>query len=167
MRRIRHASPPQVIVLPVGQITPWLGPASTAKIYRFAAPPNQLYNSAVPFRTRGVGHRHERWNGMRWTRQRRARRMIAGRFAVSDHRAPDERRLSPAKPSGEDGWLRTAKPCGSGTRCWCQVGGGDVGPTGRDKTFNPPMTVTRGIRRRGERGISRKAIARGMPECFR
>jgi hypothetical protein len=40
-------------------------------------------------------------------------------------------------------------------------------PTGRDKTFNPPMTVTRRIRRRGERGISRKAIARGMPECLR
>jgi hypothetical protein len=42
-----------------------------------------------------------------------------------------------------------------------------VSPTGRDKTFNPPMTVTRRIRRRGERGISRKAIARGMPECLR
>jgi hypothetical protein len=42
-----------------------------------------------------------------------------------------------------------------------------AGPTGRDKTVNPPMTVTRRIRRRGERGISRKTIARGMPECFR
>jgi hypothetical protein len=29
------------------------------------------------------------------------------------------------------------------------------------------VTVTRRIRRRGEHGISRKAIARGMPECFR
>jgi hypothetical protein len=29
------------------------------------------------------------------------------------------------------------------------------------KTFNPPMTVTRRIRRRGERGISRKTIAQG------
>jgi hypothetical protein len=39
--------------------------------------------------------------GMRWTRQRRhvLRRM-------------DERRQSPAKPFGEDGWLRTAKSCG-------------------------------------------------------
>jgi hypothetical protein len=25
---------------------------------------------------------------------------------------------------------RTAKPCGPGTRCWCQVGGGVVNPTG-------------------------------------
>jgi len=32
---------------------------------------------------------------------------------VSEHRALDERR-----------GLWTAKPCGSGTRCWCQVGGG-------------------------------------------
>jgi hypothetical protein len=40
-----------------------------------------------------------------------------------------------------------------------------VSPTGRDKTFNSPMTVARRIRRRGERGISRKTIVRGMPEC--
>src|SRR5258708_29744204 len=43
---------------------------------------------------------------VRWTRER------------SDG-APDERRRSPAKPFGEDGWLRTAKACGFGTRCWC------------------------------------------------
>src|SRR5258705_7306162 len=30
---------------------------------------------------------------------------------------------------------------------------------------NLSATVTRRIRRRGERGISRKAIAQGMPEC--
>jgi hypothetical protein len=40
-----------------------------------------------------------------------------------------------------------------------------VGPTGPDKTFNPPMTVTRRIRRRGEHGISRKTIVQGMPGC--
>ncbi len=68
---------------------------------------------------------------------------------------------------GEDGLLRTAKPCGPGARCWCQVGGGFEGPTGFIRTANSPMTVTRRIRRRGERGISRKAIARGMPECLR
>jgi hypothetical protein len=32
---------------------------------------------------RGVGHRHERWDGMRWTRQRRARKLVAGRFSES------------------------------------------------------------------------------------
>jgi hypothetical protein len=35
------------------------------------------------------------------------------------------------------------------------------GPNRVRKTFNPPMTVTRRIRRRGERGISRKTIAQG------
>jgi hypothetical protein len=34
-------------------------------------------------------------------------------------------------------------------------------------SLKPAVTVTRRTRRRGERGISRKAIARGMPECFR
>jgi hypothetical protein len=30
-----------------------------------------------------------------------------------------------------------------------------IDPTGPDNTFNPPMTVARRIRRRGEHGISR------------
>src|SRR6266478_700656 len=42
-----------------------------------------------------------------------------------------------------------------------------VGPTGLGQTFNPQMTVARRIRRRGEHGISRKTIARGMPGDFR
>jgi hypothetical protein len=73
-----------------------------------------------------------------------ARMVIAGR--VSRERATgaqDERR-----------WLRTAKPCGPDTRCWCQV-------ERRRSQLNPPTTVTRRIRRRGEQGISRKAIAQG------
>jgi hypothetical protein len=61
--------------------------------------------------------------------------------------------------------LRTAKPCGPGTRCWCQVGGGVASPTGFGKTFNPPMTVTRRIRRRGERGISRENHCAGKAGC--
>ena len=60
--------------------------------------------------------------------------------------------------------LRTAKPCGPGTRCWCQVGGGASARPGLDNPYSP-TTVTRRIRRRGERDISRKTIARGMPEC--
>jgi hypothetical protein len=42
-----------------------------------------------------------------------------------------------------------------------------VGPTGRRQDLNPRMTVTRRIRRRGEHGISRKTIARGMPGLLR
>jgi hypothetical protein len=36
---------------------------------------------------RGVGHRHERWDGLRWTRQRRARAWSQGGYPVSDRTA--------------------------------------------------------------------------------
>jgi len=42
-----------------------------------------------------------------------------------------------------------------------------VGPTGRGYAVNSPTTVTRRIRRRGERDISRKAIAQGMSDRLR
>jgi hypothetical protein len=35
-------------------------------------------------RGRGVGHRHERWDGMRWTRRCRARDGIAGRASARE-----------------------------------------------------------------------------------
>ena len=38
-------------------------------------------------------------------------------------------------------------------------------PTGVEESLNPPTTVTRRIRRRGEPGISRKAITQGMPDA--
>jgi hypothetical protein len=53
---------------------------------------------------------------------------------------------------------RTVKPCGPGTRCWCQVGGGLASPTGSRKTFNPPMMVTKRIRRRGARNKPLKPL---------
>jgi len=31
--------------------------------------------------------------------------------------------------------MRTAKPCGPGIRCWCQVCGGASGPTGRGQAL--------------------------------
>jgi hypothetical protein len=44
--------------------------------------------SAIPSRERGVGHRHERWDGMRWARQRRARDVSQGGLRlVSDNGA--------------------------------------------------------------------------------
>jgi len=95
--------------------------------------------------------------------------------SVSGQRAPDEGvalafdqdfdgAQSPAKPLGEDG-LRTAKPCGPGARGWRQAAGGQQSPTGIRLTFNPAATEARGIRLRGEHGISRKTTAQGMPEC--
>ena len=63
-------------------------PASAAKIIRFAADPKSPLQ-LPPSRPekRGVGHRHERWGGLRWTRQRQAREVFAGRFSVSEHGA--------------------------------------------------------------------------------
>jgi hypothetical protein len=85
-------------------------------------------------------------------------------------RAIDTRETNGAMP-GEAFWrrraLRTAKSCGPDTRCWCQAVGGEIDPTGSDQTIKPAATVTRRIRRRGEHGISRKAIAQGMSDCFR
>ena len=72
-----------------------------------------VFSSAIPFLLRGaLRDRHERWDGMRWTRQRRARR----------HRRagdPCERSVERARRTAVK---RTAKACGPGTRCWCQVG---------------------------------------------
>jgi hypothetical protein len=68
-----------------------------------------------------------------------------GEFPVSDHRHADDGAESAFAKASADGyqirrdllrgWLRTAKPCGPGTRCWCQVGGGDVNPTGSGNTL--------------------------------
>jgi hypothetical protein len=69
-------------------------PAPFAKIFPFAADPNQIYNPRRSVPRRGVGHRHERWDGMRWTRQRRARTEIAGRASACERSArADERRF--------------------------------------------------------------------------
>src|SRR5258705_5363782 len=56
--------------------------------------------------------------------------------------------------AGRAALLRTAKPCGPGTRGWCQIGGGFASPTGSRKTVNSPMTEARGIRLPGELGIN-------------
>jgi len=42
-----------------------------------------------------------------------------------------------------------------------------VGPTGLKTNLNPLVTVAKGIRRREEHEVSRKAIAQGMPDCLR
>src|SRR5882757_9649020 len=64
-----------------------------AKIFRLTRRANQKYNSRrLILAERGVGHRHERWGGMRWTQRRRARDRSQGGFPVSEASAPDERR---------------------------------------------------------------------------
>jgi hypothetical protein len=90
-----------------------------------------------------------------------------GGFPVSDHQHADDgaeaRRSLLAKTGGCVRQNRVVLAPVAGVKSAEVL----VSPTGRDKTFNPPMTVTRRIRRRGERGISRKAIAQGMPKCLR
>jgi hypothetical protein len=95
--------------------------------------------------------------GMRWTRQRPPAALAGsqgGPWPVSDRRRGRRTALK-----------RTAKPCGPGARGWRQVGGGVAKPYRARKTVNSPATEARGIRLRGELGISRKTTAQGMPEC--
>src|ERR1700675_1085941 len=102
-----------------------------------------------PVPRRGVGHRHVRWDGMRWTRQcsRIIRFQGGSTRPVSDQVVRRRTALS-----------RTAKSCGpdastpaSSLRWRCE-------PDRADNTFNPQATVTRKPDRRGEREISRKTI---------
>ena len=55
-------------------------PAPFAKIFRFCRSANQTYDLASRPGKRGVGHRHERWGGERWTRQCPRAAVIAGRI---------------------------------------------------------------------------------------
>jgi hypothetical protein len=88
---------------------------------QFPSRPPQIstINSAVSSLTRGVSRSSRTRDGMRWTRQRQAREVV--RRAVIRERARRARRTA---------LKRTAKPCGSGTRGWCQAAGGEFDPTG-------------------------------------
>jgi hypothetical protein len=70
-------------------------PVSRAKIFRFSSPPNQWLFLRRPVSTRGADRASSRTrDGMRWTRQRQARKVFAGRLSVSEHGAQDDRRCS-------------------------------------------------------------------------
>ena len=62
--------------------------------------------------------------GERWTRWRPRARGIAGRSQACLGAREQSIR------AGRAALLRTAKACGSGTRGWCQAGGGCSNPTG-------------------------------------
>jgi len=67
--------------------------------------------------------------------------VFAGRALLRERtQRADDRRQCPAKPKCNDGWLRTAKPCGPGTRCWCQADGGASTQPGSD---NPSIRQRR------------------------
>src|SRR3982074_1067105 len=99
---------------------------------------------------------------MRWTQQRRRGAVSQGESLVSDQPV---RRTNGAK--ARRSLLAKTGCCVRQNRVVLAPVAGVksaevlVSPTGRDKAFNSPMTVTRRIRRRGERGISRKAHCAG------
>jgi hypothetical protein len=102
-------------------------PSPTRKKNPLRARPKSVLERCLSRPARGAYRdRHGRGAGLRWTRKRRVRDAVrrAG-FPVSDRSRA--RRMA---------HLRTAKPCGPGTRGWCQAGGGLQSPTGR---CEPPI----------------------------
>jgi hypothetical protein len=86
-----------------------------------------------------------------------ARKVIAGRGQIRERFTA--RRTNDAKAYGKTVWFWHPLLVSS---CRRLIRSNRIG-----LAIKPAATVTRRIRRRGEHGISRKAIARGMPECFR
>ena len=128
-------------------------------------PPNHQYIPRPSRPTkRGVGHRHERGTGCGGRGSvGRVSRSQGGLIVRERTQRVDDRRRSPAKA----GALRTAKPCGPGTRCWCQAGGGASTQPGPNNPSIRRRRRQKRIRLRGEPGISRKTIAQGMSDALR
>src|SRR6266446_2827041 len=74
--------------------------------------------------------------------------------------------LGPAKPLAETGCCVRRSRVVLTPRCWRQVCGGAQTQPGLDVPYSQ-TTVTTKPGRRGEREVSRKTIARGMPGDFR
>src|ERR1700694_4013521 len=93
---------------------------------------------------------------MWWTRERRRASVVAGRVEPRERLpgAQDERRFSVRQNRVVLTPVAGAKSAVANSN-----------PTGVEEALNPPTTVTRRIRRRGEHGISRKAITQGMPDA--
>jgi hypothetical protein len=164
--------------LPDGQISKTC-PAPFQKIFRWSRRANQRYRSRRPARERGVSRSSRTRVGMRWTRQRRARQVCSqGGIAVSEQRRAGRTALLPNSPKlrrkgtrpGEACWRRRVA---YGKTVWSRHPLLVSSCRWRhrsdriDEAIKPAATVTKRIRRRGERGISRKAIAQGMSDCFR
>jgi hypothetical protein len=94
-------------------------------------------------------------DGMWWTRQRRHAMAVAGRVEPRERcaGAQDERRFSVR----QNCVVLTPQRLASSLRRFCE-------PNRADKT-NSQATVSNKPDRRGEHGISRKAITQGMPDA--
>jgi hypothetical protein len=103
--------------------------------------------------------------------------MFAGRLSVSDRQRVDERRLNASARTSAGhtwpvGWFGEGSCVRQNRVVLAPVAGVKsaevfASPTGSRKTVNSPMTETKGIRLRGERGISRQTIAQGRPDALR
>src|SRR4029077_18612681 len=94
-------------------------PAPSKKIFRLCRRANQRFDSARLTREEGrVAIVTKR--GLRCGGRGSAGAQGNRRAGVSRERYPSRMTAAPK---------RTAKSCGPDTRCWCQVGGGDVSPT--------------------------------------
>jgi hypothetical protein len=107
--RTLDPSPPQLVALPDGQITPLVGLVSPAKIFRWWRRANQWFDSARLTREGAdrESSRTVRWDAMDATAS--GAQGIAGRVAVSDDPARDERRCQPFSPE----LCRAASPDGA------------------------------------------------------
>jgi hypothetical protein len=153
-------------------------PAPFRKIFRFACRANQSYQLAPSHPPRGADRESSRTrDGMRWTRQRRRASVFAGRSSVSERRRA--RRTTLLSPS-----TKLRRTCTSLAKRLAKTGRVRqnrvvLAPvagvkSAEARSAQPGLIVIqsagdgdKGIRRRGERGISRKAIAQGMPDCLR
>ena len=143
-------------------------PVPREKIYRFLIAPNHRYNSGHTTRQRGVSRSSRTWVGC-GGRQRRRRAQGGCRAGVIRPVSHQGARGDQAARGTERRMWRTAKSCGPGTRCWCQVRGGFAGPTGPfRKTVNPRDD---GDKRNSSPGRARrkplKPSAQGRPDCLR
>jgi hypothetical protein len=117
-------------------------PPLAQKIFRFALTPNQPYNSRHPAPTRGAYRdRHgRRVRGAVAAAVPGAQQVLQGELAHERRPRADGRRRS-----------RTAKPCGSGARCWRQAGGGFA----KSNRVSPKPSIRR--RWRQEEFVSRES----------
>jgi hypothetical protein len=150
-------------------------PVSVAKIFRFATDPNHSYNSRHPVPREG------RWPSSRTLGRVAVDAAASGakgvRRAVIRERSTARRRTAlkrlrqifgwPAL-----GWLKfLAEEAAYGKTVWSwrpwlvSSRRRFAKPDRAMRAVNSPATEARGIRLRGELGISRKTIAQGMPGC--
>jgi hypothetical protein len=130
-------------------------PVLLAKIYFFSADPNHPYNSRHPVPVEG------RWPSSRTLGRVAVDAAALGAWScwqgglrfVSEHNV----RTTGAEAYGKAVWFWHPLLVSSRRR--------NVDPTGFRQSFNPPATEAKGIRLRGELGISRQTTAQGMPGC--